>query len=355
MPDSTMTIKAKVLVVDDTPASLKLLTEIMRDQGYDVRSAINGELAIRAATNNPPDLILLDIRMPVMDGFEVCKRLKEIPSTKDVPIIFVSAASETDDKLAGFVLGAVDYVTKPYQQDELLARVRTHLELHELRHKLEDQVTKRTQQLVASHRETIVTMTRAASYKDEATGAHVSRVSNYTLAIAQALGLDEKFCDVIYYASPMHDVGKMAIPDAILQKPTKFEPDEWAIMKTHCEIGAKMLSGTSSPYLIMGAEIAAAHHENWDGSGYPFGLKGEEIPLPARIMHLCDIYDALRANRPYKDGLSHERSVEIIISGDGRTNPEHFDPAILDAFKKNTDRFNQIFEAQKHYSVANHL
>jgi putative two-component system response regulator len=355
MTDKAITNKAKVLVVDDTPASLKLLTEIMRDQGYDVRSAISGELAIRAATNNPPDLILLDIRMPVMDGFEVCKRLKESSITKDVPIIFVSAASETDDKLAGFVLGAVDYVTKPYQQDELLARVRTHLELHYLRHKLEDLVTKRTQQLVESHRETIVTMTRAASYKDEATGAHVARVSHYTLAIAQALGLDAKFCDVLYYASPMHDVGKMAIPDAILQKPTKFGPEEWAIMKTHCEIGAKMLSGTSSPYLMMGAEIAIAHHEHWDGTGYPYGIKGEKIPLSARIMHLCDIYDALRANRPYKDGLSHERSVDIIVSGDGRTNPEHFDPAILDAFKQSIARFNDIFEAQKDYSVANQL
>jgi putative two-component system response regulator len=336
--------KGKILVVDDTVASLKLLADLLKTESYEVRAAISGELALKAAAGEPPELILLDIRMPEMDGYEVCRRLKQLSATCDVPVIFVSAAAETDEKVFGFNVGAVDYVTKPYQRDELLARVSTHLELYRLRHHLEEMVAQRTHQLVASHRETIVTMTRAASYKDEETGAHVARVSSYCVAIAQVMGKSAEFCDLIRYASPMHDVGKIAIPDAILGKPGKFEPHEWEIMKTHAELGAKMLSGTDSPYLIMGAEIAGDHHERWDGSGYPHGLSGENISLPARIMHICDIYDALRSKRPYKQALSHERSVEIIIEGDGYTLPAHFDPEVLDAFINCAEQFRAIFE-----------
>jgi putative two-component system response regulator len=342
-----MTDKSKILAVDDTPASLRLLKDILKAEGYEVRSAISGELALHAATSNPPELVLLDIRMPGMDGYEVCRRLKAQPATSHVPVIFVSAVSETDEKVQGFKLGAVDFVTTPYQRDELLARVRTHLELNRLRNHLEELVEERTYQLTASHRETIETMTRAASYKDEATGAHVARVSFYTSELAQALGMDAEFCDIIHYASPMHDVGKIAIPDAILGKPGKFEPHEWEIMKTHAALGAKMLSGTDSPYLVMGAEIAGGHHERWDGSGYPLRLKGEAIPLPARIMQICDVYDALRSRRPYKEALSHERSTEIIFAGDERTLPSHFDPAIFDSFKGCIGRFRDIFEAHK--------
>ncbi|MCX7193447.1 MAG: response regulator [Proteobacteria bacterium] len=339
--------KGKILAVDDTPASLRLLTDILKAEGYDVRSAISGEMAINAASSNLPDLVLLDIRMPLMDGYEVCRRLKADPATCDVPVIFLSAASEIGDKVEGFKVGAVDYVTKPFQMEELLARVCTHLELNRLRHHLEELVVKRTNQLVSSHRDTIVTMTRAASYKDEETGAHVARVSSYCVALAQALGMDAEFCDLIQYASPMHDVGKIAIPDVILGKPGRFEPHEWAIMKTHAELGAKMLSGTDSPYLIMGAEIAGGHHERWNGSGYPLGLKGADIPLSARITQICDVYDALRSRRPYKEAFSHECSVEIILAGDGRTLPSHFDPAVLEAFNRCLGRFREIFEIHK--------
>jgi putative two-component system response regulator len=347
-----MTDKGKILAVDDTPASLRLLTDMLKAEGYEVRSAISGELALRAATSNPPELVLLDIRMPGMDGYDVCRRLKAQPATCDVPVIFVSAVSETDEKVLGFDIGAVDFVIKPYQRDELLARVHTHLELNRLRNHLEDLVEERTHQLTASHRETIATMTRAASYKDEATGAHVARVSFYSEELARVLGMGAKFCDIIHYASPMHDVGKIAIPDAILGKQGNFEPDEWEIMKTHAALGAKMLGGTDSPYLIMGAEIAGGHHERWDGSGYPLGLKGETIPLPARIMQICDVYDALRSSRPYKEALSHERSMEIIFAGDGRTLPSHFDPAIFDSFKGCIGRFRDIFEAHKDKAEA---
>jgi putative two-component system response regulator len=342
-----MNIKGKILAVDDTAASLKLLTDLLKVEGYEVRSAINGAMALHAASLSPPDLVLLDIRMPVMDGYEVCRRLKACASTCDVPVIFLSAASETLDKVQGFEVGAVDYVTKPYQREELLARVRTHLELHQLRHHLEAMVQTRTSQLISSHRETIVTMTRAASYKDEQTGSHVARVSYYCVELARAMGMSDEFCDTIQYASPMHDIGKIAIPDAILGKTGAFNPDEWKIMKSHTTLGAQMLAGSDSPYLVMGAEIALGHHEQWEGGGYPAGISGEAIPLPARIMQICDVYDALRSTRPYKAALSHEQSVEIILSGDGRTQPAHFDPAVLEAFKNCTRRFADIFKAHK--------
>jgi putative two-component system response regulator len=334
---------SKILAVDDTPASLKLLSDLLKAEGYEVLSAISGELALKAATRTPPDLILLDIRMPVMDGYDVCRHLKALPATQNIPVIFVSAASETDEKVLGFKVGAVDYVTKPYQREELLARVRTHLELNRLHHHLEELVEERTAQLNSSHRETIVTMTRAASYKDEETGSHIARISAYCVEISRAMGMDADFIERIRYASPMHDVGKMAIPDAILQKPGRFAPEEWKIMQTHCEAGAKMLCGTDSPYLQMGTEIAAAHHENWDGSGYPCGLKGNQIPLSARITQICDVYDALRSPRYYKPAISHERSLEIITTGDQRTSPSHFDPTVLEAFQRCSARFQEIF------------
>jgi putative two-component system response regulator len=342
-----MSDKGKILIVDDTPSALKLLADILKAEGYEVRSTTSGELALRAAANSPPELVLLDIRMPEMDGYEVCRRLKAQPETANLPVIFVSAASELEEKMQGFERGAVDYVTKPYQREELLARVHTHLELNRLRHHLEEMVAKRTSQLISSHRETIMTMTRAAAFKDEQTGAHVTRVSFYSSELARKLGMSDEYCDTIHYASPMHDVGKIAIPDAILGKPGKFESHEWEVMKTHASLGAKMLGGTNSPYLVMGAEIAGGHHERWDGSGYPLGLKGEAIPLSARIMQICDVYDALRSKRPYKEALSHERSAEIIISGDDRTMPSHFDPAVLDAFKSCMGKFRDIFEMHR--------
>ena len=173
----------------------------------------------------------------------------------------------------------------------------------------------------------------------------MTRISYYTVELARHLGMDAEFCDTIHYASPMHDVGKIAIPDAILSKPGKFEPHEWEIMKSHAALGAKLLAGADSPYLAMGAEIARSHHERWDGGGYPDGLRGEAIPLPARIMQICDVYDALRSKRPYKPAFTHEKALEIINVGDGRTLPGHFDPAVLAAFGNSTGRFRDIFDA----------
>ena len=343
---------ARILIVDDEQRNRRLLAAILEAEGYRPAEAADGEAALDYARRSPPDMILLDIMMPGMDGYEVARALKADAATKGIPIVMVTALDDRDARLRGLEAGAEEFVTKPVDRNELRVRVRNLLRLKEFsdflaghNRILDAQVKERTRQLLASYRETIATMTRAASYKDEETGAHVARISFYTVEIAQALGLDAEFCDVIHYASPMHDVGKIAIPDAILLKPGGFEPHEWEVMKSHAGLGGKLLRGTDSPYLVMGAEIADGHHERWDGGGYPLGLAGEAIPISARIMNLCDQYDALRSRRPYKPAFTHERALEIITAGDGRTLPSHFDPAVLAAFKGCTGRFRDIFEA----------
>jgi len=219
-----------------------------------------------------------------------------------------------------------------------------HKELHNYNEVLEQRVRERTADLQESYLETIFTMTRAAEHKDEDTGAHVKRISYYSRELARMLGMDETFIDSIFFASPMHDIGKIGIPDHILLKPGGFVPNEWEIMKTHAAMGAMILGNSKSPYLVMGAEIALNHHERWDGGGYPGGKRGEEIPLSARIMNICDVYDALRSKRPYKPAFDHEKAMSIITQGDGRTLPEHFDPAVIAAFKQNHQTFCDIFE-----------
>jgi putative two-component system response regulator len=345
---------ARILVVDDEERNRRLLVAMLEAEGYTAAEAADGAQALELARQNPPDIVLLDIMMPGMDGYDVARTLKADVATKAIPVVMVTALDDRESRLRGLEAGAEEFVTKPVERNELRIRVRNLLRLKEFsdflaNHNriLDSQVKERTRQLLSSYRETIATMTRAAAYKDEETGAHVARISFYTVKLAQALGLDGEFCDTIHYASPMHDVGKIAIPDAILGKPGKLEPHEWEIMKTHAGLGAKLLRGTDSPYLVMGAEIAEGHHERWDGGGYPVGLKGEAIPISARIMNICDQYDALRSKRPYKPAFPHEKALEIITVGDGRTMPSHFDPAVLHAFKGSVGRFRDIFEARK--------
>jgi putative two-component system response regulator len=345
---------ARILVVDDDDRSRRVLVAMLEADGYAVQEANSGEQSLEFARQRPPDLVLLDIMMPGMDGYEVARALKADAATKAIPIVMVTMLDDRGSRLRALEAGAEEFVNKPVDRWELRVRVKNLLKLKELSDFLADHnrildalVKERTHQLLVSYREVIATMTRAASYKDEETGAHVARVSFYTVELAQALGMDAEFCDTIHYASPMHDVGKIAIPDAILGKPGTFEPHEWEIMKTHAALGAKMLCGTYSPYLIMGAEIALGHHERWDGGGYPAGLAGEAIPLSARIMNICDQYDALRSKRPYKPAFPHEKALEIITVGDGRTMPSHFDPAVLAASKGCAGRFRDIFEAHK--------
>lgn len=341
---------AKILVVDDEAYNRKLLTKILTNAEYNIRAATSGMEALAVIENDAPDAVLLDIMMPEMDGFEVTERLKKNKKTEHIPVILITALEDQESRTRGLAMGAEEFVSKPVNADEIRMRVRNLLRLKQAsdiiknhNRVLEKQVQKRTRQLESAFVETIFTLMRASEYRDDETGAHVRRISFYTQALAEALGMDAGFCKTIHYASPMHDVGKIGIPDSILLKPGGFEPAEWEIMKTHTTIGAQILADCASPYSRMGEEIALSHHEHWDGSGYPQGLKGEAIPLPARIMQICDVYDALRSRRPYKEPFDHETSVRIISKGDGRTDPKYFDPAVLAAFSKSTGTMEDIY------------
>jgi cyclic di-GMP phosphodiesterase len=340
---------ARILVVDDEARNVKLLASLLRAQGYVVESSGDGEHALATVAQSRPDLILLDVMMPGIDGFEVASRLKASPHTRTIPIIMVTSLDDRASRLAALNAGAEDFLTKPIDRAELWGRVRNLLRLKEYADVLgdharilEDQVNERTEQLTASYRDTIATLTRASSYRDEETGAHVQRISFYCVELAQSLQLDAAFCDCIRYASPMHDVGKIAIPDRILLKPGTLDADEWAIMKTHSALGARMLEGGDSPYLRMGREIALGHHERWDGTGYPHALVGDATPLAARLMSIADVYDALRSERPYKRPFDHDTAVAVITRGDGRTSPTHFDPDVLAAFVTSQSRLKEI-------------
>lgn len=348
---TTMKKKPLVLVVDDDESVRLLLQRQMQLDGYSVVAAESGVSAVEKATELAPDIVLLDAMMPGIDGFSVAETLKGSERTSTIPIIMVTALNDQESRLRALKAGAQEFLSKPIDRHEVSLRVRNMLMLREYTNFLADQnrmlgemVEERSKQVLASYRETIETLSRAATYKDEATGSHVRRISHYTGELAVAMGMNAGFCETIRYASPMHDIGKIAIPDAILLKPGTLTHDEWAIMRTHTTLGAQLLRGGDSPYLQMGAEIALHHHERWDGAGYPAGLKGQLIPISARIMNICDQYDALRSERPYKRALSHGTAVEVIMAGDGRTLPSHFDPDVLAAFGRCAERFREIYE-----------
>lgn len=312
-----MTSKGYILAVDDTPASLKLLTDILKAEGYEVRSAINGELALHAASVQPPELILLDISMPGMSGFEVCQQLKNKPQTRDVPVIFVSAMSETLEKLKGFKLGAVDYVTKPFQREELMARVHTHLELHRLRHRLEEMVEERTRSLMESEAklktsllDSISAIAATVEMRDPYTAGHQRRVAQIAKAIAGELGLPEQQIESIYLASVVHDVGKVRVPAEILSKPGTLTELEFALIKQHSQAGYDILKEVDFPWPI--AQFVLQHHERMDGSGYPEGLQGDAILLEARIISVADVIEAMASHRPYRAGHGIEAALTEI-------------------------------------------
>ncbi|MBV8036671.1 two-component system response regulator [Roseateles sp.] len=340
--------QATVLVVDDTPANLTLLAQVLKPS-YRVQLAVSGAKALEICRRQPPDLIVLDVMMPELDGYEVCRRLKADPATRRVPVIFLTALTRPEDESAGFEAGGADFIHKPFNPATVRARVRTHLQL-----KLaEDQLLCRNAQLSgeldARRREverlrdtTLFVMVSLAEFRDADTGNHIQRTQEYVRTLAQWIAaqpdgpadLTEAAIDELAKAAPLHDIGKVAIPDGVLLKPGRLSPDEWRVMKTHAEHGADLLQRAidrlgddAGPMLTFGKQIARHHHEKWDGSGYPDGLAGEAIPLAARLMAVADVYDALISVRPYKKAMTHDEALTFIRGGAG----SHFDPRIVEA------------------------
>ncbi|MGB4497180.1 MAG: two-component system response regulator [Methylococcaceae bacterium] len=370
----TKTQKATILVVDDTPDNLRLMSGLLKEE-YKVKIANSGEFALEIAQSAfPPDLILLDIMMPEMDGYEVCMRLKADSKTKYIPVIFLTAKTEVADETRGLEIGAVDYITKPISPPIVMARVKTHLAmkktedllrdensimkkmqdfLHDQNSFLENEVKKRTAEINAIQDVTIHAMASLAETRDSDTGNHIRRTQQYVKILAEKVRFnprfsnflnDDKVIEMLFKSAPLHDIGKVGIPDKILLKPGKFTSEEFEIMKTHTTLGrdailqAEKELGLEVPFLKLAKEIAYYHQEKWNGSGYPMGLAGDDIPISARLMAVADVYDALISRRVYKIGMVHEKAVGIIAEGKGT----HFDPDMVDAFLELQDEFKAI-------------
>jgi putative two-component system response regulator len=349
-----------IMVVDDQPANLRLMEMLLRPQGYAVHSFPRGRLALAAAARNPPDLVLLDITMPEMGGFEVCRRLQSDAALSAIPVIFLSALSEPEDRIVAFQSGGFDYVTKPFNPEEVIARIETQLRLRELRVRVETQnrelehlVHKQVREIAAGQMATIFALAKLAESRDSETGKHLERVQMLCHLLAREMSLWPKYSDRItgdyvlniFQASPLHDIGKVAIPDSILLKPGRLTAEEFAVMKTHTVRGAETLElvlakHPENAFVRMGIEIARSHHERWDGAGYPDKLTGQETPISARIMAVADCYDALRSERYYKTAHSHEESRDLIVRESG----SQFDPDVVRAFCRAEVLFRQIRE-----------
>jgi putative two-component system response regulator len=353
------TEKNTILVVDDSPDNLALISGLLQDD-YRVKIAHSGAKALSISVSaSPPDLILLDIMMPGMDGFEVCRQLKRNPRTMNIPVIFLTAKTQMEDEQKGLELGAVDYITKPVSPPIVLARVKNHLALKTMADFLRDQndfleleVAKRTCEVRAIQDVTILAMASLAETRDSETGNHIRRTQHYVKALAEKLRDHPRFAwfltdsniNMLFKSAPLHDIGKVGIPDRILLKPGRFEPQEFEIMKTHTTLGrdaivhAENALRTNVDFLSFAKAIALSHQEKWDGSGYPYGIAGDDIPISARLMAVADVYDALISRRVYKEGMSHEKAVQIMIVDRGT----HFDADMIDAFLEIQEEFRTI-------------
>lgn len=307
--------RPRILLVDDEPLNLEVLQILLQDD-YRLLYARDGERALALARTERPDLVLLDVMMPNMNGYDVCHALKADSRTWRIPVIFVTALSDTRNEALGFEAGAVDYITKPVSPAVVRMRVRNHLSLVNV------------QELRETRLQVVQRLGRAAEYKDNETGLHVIRMSHYARCLALRAGCSQADADDLLHAAPMHDVGKIGIPDAILQKKGRLDADEWVVMKRHTEIGAHIIGEHDDGLLGMARRIAIAHHEKWDGSGYPYGLAGTDIPLEARLVALADVFDALTSERPYKAAWPVSEAVDWIRQERGR----HFDPDLTDVF-----------------------
>ncbi len=343
--------KARVLVVDDTPANIDILMEALSGD-YIVTAARSGEKALSMVGREPrPDLILLDVMMPEMDGYQVCERLKADPITAEIPVLFITALDGRDDEARGLALGAVDYITKPFHIELVKARVANHVELKLHRDHLNEMVDSRTRELALTQEVTIFTLANLAESRDPETGSHIRRTQTYVKRLAEELRalpkyadkLDDETIELLYKSAPLHDVGKVGVPDAILLKPGKLTAEEFEEIKKHPIYGKRAFEEAThrlgeTSFLRYAEEVAYTHHEKWDGSGYPQGLEGEAIPIAGRLMAIADVYDALISVRPYKRAFSHEEAVEIIVEGRGK----HFDPDMVDAFVRIQEEFQAI-------------
>ncbi len=343
------------MVVDDEILNRKLIEAMLKPQGYQVMVAVDGEDCLAKVQDEPPDLILMDIMMPNMNGFEVVSKLKSQEHLSLIPIVMVTALQDVNDRVKALEVGADDFLTKPVDRMELRARVRSLLKVKayndhmvNYRQELEGEVAKQTLALKNANvklrdasLETIFRLARAAEYKDEDTGNHIISMSRISALIAERMGLNSEVVERILYASPMHDIGKIGIPDRILLKNGPLNDEEWAKMRMHTIFGRQILEGSTIGFLLLGEVIALNHHEKWDGSGYPNGLAGAQIPLAARIVTVADVFDALMSKRPYKPALTVEQTVDIIKAGAGT----HFDPKVVDTFLENLDDIIKLWEA----------
>jgi putative two-component system response regulator len=319
-----------ILVVDDTVENIDVLSGVLRKK-YKIKVALNGEKALKIVNADPKiSMILLDIMMPGIDGYEVCRQLKQNPLTAPIPVIFITAMCQEEDERVGLELGAVDYITKPFSPSIVEARVRTHLALYDQNLALEHLVKVRTAELLETRLQIVHRLGRAAEFRDNETGLHVIRMSHYARLIAKELDYGETWTELIFNAAPMHDIGKIGIPDKILLKKGPLTDEEWSIMRKHPEYGVEIIGDNSSDILMTAKEIALTHHEKWDGSGYPRMLKGEEIPISGRIIAIADVFDALTTKRPYKEAWSVEDAVKLMNDHSG----SHFDPNLISLFNK---------------------
>lgn len=346
--------KFVILAVDDDPYVLESVSLLLKGYGYSVEQCSNAEEALALLHYNI-DVVLTDVKMPNISGIELLERIHS--SNADLPVILMTGYAELDIAIDAIKKGAFDFITKPYNSRHLIHSIEKAIKFGSLlraekhyKAMLEDTVKKRTEELSDAlamvksvSTEIIQRLINIAEFRDTETGAHIARIGLYANKLAEELNLSEDFVETIAFAGPMHDIGKVGIPDNILLKPGSLTSDEFKTMKNHTLIGGKVLAGSTHPSIQMAASIAITHHERWDGKGYPSGLKGDEIPLEGRIIMIADQYDALRSNRPYRNGLSHEKTYAIITEGDGRTMPEHFDPKVLNAFVRLAPTFDEIF------------
>ncbi len=347
-----MNTKPEVLIVEDTEENIDILVDTLSDE-YNISVAIDGQTALESVEEFLPDIILLDVMMPGINGYEVCERLKANPRTQHIPILFLTALSRDVDESKGLGLGAVDYITKPFNPALVKSRVRNHLELKMYQNHLEDMVEQKTADLLTMQEATVQSMAILAEYRDPETGDHIQRTKSYMKEMASYLlahptkgyGVTKETVALMHQCAPLHDIGKVGVPDNILLKPGPLTEEEFTIMKEHSQYGAdaiarvQQLTGEND-FLSMAKDIANYHHERWDGAGYPKKLKGEEIPISARIMALADVYDALISKRPYKEAMSHEEAAVIILDSAGT----HLDPFLVDIFDQLQNKFSFIKE-----------